>query len=384
VRRTLGAWMAHTPDWHILDTSFVNGDSGLALPARTTALNGASLEIQNLDRSDPPGYRPGGVPRSADFNRNLFHLGSAPCMPAIPVQCAVAGFDPATSPIYWRLVCRHLLCRYRNTGAYRYQSICETFEREWRGQSRSASFTIFGDATADCSCTYSDQSRVLGGHALLEVAAHAGTATLADYVHLRIGGTNPSVDDVCNYLHSQWSGFDRNTLYMLQAVFRHESRSTQFNNKPQGSARMTFTKMYHDNASQPDCTVQLTWPADPAHFPLASFDFGVGISQFTEVGSQKVTAEIAWDWRENVRQSANLFLGKLQHQFTPGMTWMEWAMKAWAAYNGSGPRAQQYAQEVAKTSEAAKVSTQPVPALPTIAQLPPLPPLQPPGEWLLA
>jgi len=99
VPHTLGAWMAHTPDWHILDTSFVDGDSGLALPARINAINGASLEIQNLDRSDPPGYRPGGVPRSADFNRNLFHLGPAPCMPAIPVQCAVAGFDPATSPI---------------------------------------------------------------------------------------------------------------------------------------------------------------------------------------------------------------------------------------------------------------------------------------------
>lgn len=344
-----------------------------------------SLSIQNLDHADPPGYVPGGLPRSSEFNKNIFTLSPQPCMPPIPVQCSVAGFDPATSPIYWRLVCRHILCRYRNAGSFRYQSTSETFEKEWRGQSKSASFHIFGEANPECSCTYSDESRILGGHALLEVAARTGVTTVRDYVHLRIQGVNPTVDDLCNHLQSQLSGFDANILYMMQAVFRHESDSTQFSAKPQSSARMTFGKTYHNNdPSQPDCVVQFNWPADPAQFPLASFDFGVGISQFTEVGNQKVTGEIAWDWRENVRQSANLFLGKLQRQFTPGITWMQWAMKAWAAYNGSGPRAQAYAQEVMKTSEAAKVSTVLIPSPPDIALLQPPPALASPGEWLLA
>jgi hypothetical protein len=116
---------------------------------------------------------------------------------------------------------------------------------------------------------------------------------------------------------------------------------------------------------------------------LASFDFGLGISQYTEVGNQKVTPDIAWDWRENVRQAANLFLGKLQNQFTPGITWMEWAMKTWAAYNGTGPRADQYAQAVSQTPEAAMISTDAVPVLPAVNLLQAPPVLGAPGEWLI-
>ncbi len=376
--------MPHQPDWHILDAWFSGNDDGLTLPTRNISENGASLQIQNLDRNDPPDYQPGGVPRSDDFNRNVYQLTAAPCMPAIPVQCSVAGFDPATSPIYWRLVCRHILCRYCNSGSYRYQSTCETFDREWRGQSRNPSFTIFGGASSGCVFTYNDESRVLGGHALLEVAAQIEDTILADYVHVRIAGTNPSVDDVCNYLRTQLGATDQNILYMVQAVFRQESNATQFNPTAQDGAIMIFTQPYHFyNPFQPDCTVPFLWPADPANFPLASFDFGVGISQFTEVGNQRITADIAWDWRENVRQSANLFVGKLQSQFRPGITWIEWAMKTWAAYNGSGPRADQYAQEVSQTAEAAMISTNPVTVLPVITFLQALPALSPPGEWLI-
>lgn len=376
--------MPHTPDWHILDAWFSGSDDGLALPARNTDANGATLQIQNLDRSDPPDYQPGGVPRSDGFNQNVYQLTATPSMPAIPVECSVAGFDPATSPIYWRLVCRHVLCRYSNTGSYRYQSVCETFDREWRGQSESASFTIFGDASAGCVFTYNDESRVLGGHALLEVAAQVDGTILLDYVHVRIAGTNPGVDDVCKYLQTELGGTNQNISYMLEAIFQQESNATQFNPAAQDAALMIFTQPYHFyNPFQPDCTVPFLWPADPANFPLASFDFGVGISQYTEVGNQKVTADIAWDWRENVRQSVNLFLSKLQYQFTPGITWIEWAMKTWAAYNGTGARADQYAQEVSQTPQAGLISTDSVPVLPAIALLQPPPVLPAPGEWLI-
>lgn len=375
--------MPHKPDWHTIGPSFADSDNGLVIPVRATTAFGASLKIENLDRNDPPAYFPGGVPRGITFNRNVYQLTAEPCMPAISVECSVAGFDPSACPIYWRLQCRHVLCRYRNTSQFRYESACETFQREWRGQSRSAAFVIFGGPSTNCFCTYSDESRVLGGHALLEVAAQAGNTRLLDYVHLRIGGTNPSTDDVCGYLQAELNGGDPNFLNMLQALFRHESSSLQFDTKPQLSAHMTFTKPYHGNdPSQPDCPVEFVWPADPAQFPLASFDFGVGISQFTEVGDQKVTPEIAWDWRENVRQAVNLFFPKLRREFTPGITWLEWAMRGWAAYNGSGPQAEQYARMVSQTPEGAKVSTDTVQVLPAILPLQPTATLPPPGEWM--
>ena len=383
--RQLGqSCMAHKPGWHILDAWFSGSDDGLVLPARKTSENGARLQIHNLDRSDPPYYRPDGVPRSDYFNANVFQLTPDPCMPSIPVDCSVAGFDPNVSPIYWRLVCRHILCRYCNTGDYRYQSTCETFDREWQGQSSGVSFTLFGASSSGSVFTYNDESRVLGGHALLEVAAQVNDTILADYVHLRIAGANPTVDGVCSYLQTQLSGTDRNILYMLQAVFRQESNATQFNPVAEDSALMIFTQPYHNyNPFQPDCPLPFIWPGDPSNFPLASFDFGVGISQFTEVGGQRVTADIAWDWRENVRQAVNLFLEKLQDQFTPGMTWLAWAMKTWAAYNGSGPRAAEYAQEVSQTPEGSLISTESVANLPAITLLPPPPPLPEPGEWLI-
>lgn len=374
--------MLHTPYWHILDGSFIGSNDGLPVPVRTIAGNGASLQIENLDRSDPPGYQPGGVPRGDAFNRNIFQLTAEPQMPAIPVACAIAGFDPSTCPIYWRLVCRHILGRYSNAGDYRYWGSCETFDREWRGQSQRASFTVFGGDSSEWILTYNDASRVLGGHALLEVAAQVNGQILRDYVHVRISGTNPSVANVCNYLQSQLSAMDKNILYMLQAVFQQESNLVQFNRYAQTYADMLFTQAYHTDPLQPDCFVQFNWPDDPSNFPLASFDFGVGISQFTEVGAQKVTADIAWDWRENVREAANLFLGKLRTQFTAGITWIEWAMRTWAAYNGSGPQAEQYALQVAKTADATLISRLPVPALPVITFMQPLPPLEPPGEWL--
>jgi hypothetical protein len=373
--------MPHTPDWHLLDNTFADANAGLALPTRQTALGSARLTIANLDRDDPPGYVPGGVPRDAAFNRNTFLISATPCMPAFDVTCAVDGFAPSTTPIQWRLVCRHVLCRHSNAGGARYSGACETFDREWRGESRSASFPLF---RPDCSYTYNDDSRVLGGHALLIVAATLPGGTLCDYVHLRIGGSNPGQDDVFRYLDERLAGYDRNVVQMLRAIFRHESAFTQFAARPQSAAAMTFSRRHHTDPAQPDCRVRFDWPDDPPQFPLASFDFGVGISQFTRVAGQRISAEIAWDWRENIRRGTNLFLAKLRRRFEPNITWQHLALAAWASYNGTGAAADNYARQLAASDEGARVSFDPVPAAPLSAELAAAPPLSAPQPWVVA
>ena len=108
--------MPHPPEWHILDNDFSTAEIGLRPPVRKTADGARRLAIANLDRSDPPGYIPGGVPRLVDFNANAFRLTAQPRMPPIRVSCAIEGFDPAQNPVQWRLVCRHVLCRHMNVG----------------------------------------------------------------------------------------------------------------------------------------------------------------------------------------------------------------------------------------------------------------------------
>jgi hypothetical protein len=376
--------MNHTPDWHLLDNSFPDANAGIPIPLRTTSAGPATLQITNLDRADPPGYTAGGVPRGAAFNRNVFRLGPDPCMPAIPVTCNVSGFNPSSTPIQWRLISRHVLCRHMNTGGYRYKGSSEILQREWRGESRAASFTIFGPDAPECRCTYNDQSRVLGGHAILMVAAQAPSATLLDYVHLRIGGSNPSVENVYSYLDKQLAGYDPNVVSMLRAIYAHESGFQQFAARPQTQTAMTFKKGYHTDPAQPDCRVIFDWPDDPENFPLASFDFGLGISQFTKVGQQKVTEEIAWDWRENIRMSANLFLGKLKRKSQPGLTWQHWAMDAWAAYNGSGAAADLYAKQLSMSPEGSKIPLTPVSGITEIALISPPAALTAPANWVVA
>jgi hypothetical protein len=371
--------MPHTPDWHLLDNTFADANAGLAVPARQTAHGSARLTITNLDRDDPPGYAAGSVPRDAAFNRNVFALTASPCMPAIDVACAADGFDLSSTPIQWRLVCRHVLCRHSNTGGARYRGACETFDAEWRGESRSPAFSLF---RPDCSYTYNDASRVLGGHALLIVAAKLPDATLSDYVHLRIGGTNPGQDDVFRYLDQRLAGYDRNVVQMVRAIFRHESAFTQFATRPQSAAAMTFTRRQHTDPGQPDCRVRFDWPDDPPQFPLASFDFGVGISQYTHVAGQRISAEIAWDWRENIRRGTNLFLDKLRRRFEPTITWQHLALASWAAYNGSGAAAENYARQLAASDEGAKVSFDVVGGTPQWALLTAAPPLSAPQPWL--
>ena len=243
--------MPHTPDWHLLDNSFPDANAGIAVPTRTTSANGATLEITNLDRNDPPGYQPGGVPRDSTFNNNVFRLGPEPCMPVIPVVCNVSGFDPAAAPIQWRLVCRHVLCRHTNTGGYRYKGTSERLEREWRGDSRAASFSIFGPAAPECSCTYSDESRVLGGHALLMVAALV-TAPRCSTTYTYVSAARSiSAEDVYRYLAAQLAGYDENVLTMLRAIYAHESGFQQFAGRVQKQSAMTFNKRFHKEADQP-------------------------------------------------------------------------------------------------------------------------------------
>ena len=368
----------HSPEWHILDNDFAPADAGLQTPVRQLAHGRCRLAIANLDRNDPPGYIPGGVPRG-DFNANRFRLTARPRMPAIRVSCAVEGFNPVTNPILWRVVCRHVLCRHSNTGHYRYRGAAETFDGEWRGDSRTADFAVFGPG---CHYTYSDETRVLGGHALLVVAVTLPETTLLDYVHVRIAGTNPTQDDVFAYLDTNLDGYDRNVKHMVRAIFQHESAFTQFAGQPQRAAAMTFTRRHHADGTQPDCRVRFDWPDDPPDFPLASFDFGVGISQFTRVDGQTISPELAWDWRENIRRGTNLFLGKLRKKLQPDITWKHLALAAWAAYNGSGEAAERYAQRLALSEEGSRVSLDRASAAPHLDFIDPVRELDPPGLWL--
>ena len=369
--------MPHSPQWHIVDSEFPSADAGLPTPVRLTAHGYRRFAIANLDRSDPPGYTSGGVPRS-EFNGNVFHLTPRPRMPAIPVSCAVDGFDPAQTPIHWRLVCRHVLCRYQNTQLFRYRSAVETFEAEWRGESRSANFTVFGAGSHN---TYSDEHRVLGGHGLLVVAARLSNVTLCDYVHVRIAGSNPSQSQVFAYLDEKLTGYDDNVRHMVRALFQHEPAFTQFAAHAQRSAAATFARRHHADGVQPDCRARFDWPDDPTGFPLVSFDFGVGLAEYSRVDGQAISADLVWDWRENVRRGTNLFLSKLRRRVHPEITWKHLALAGWTAYNGSGESAERFAQRLALSEEGARVSLDRAPADPHLAPLDSPATLEPAGPW---
>jgi hypothetical protein len=370
--------MPHSPQWHILDSEFPSADSGLQTPVRLTAHGHRRLAIANLDRSDPPGYIPGGVPRS-DFNANVFRLSVRPRMPALRVSCAVEGVDLLNTPIQWRVVCRHVLCRYVDTGFFRYRAAAESFDGEWRGESHAPDFVIFGPR---CRYTYSDETRVLGGHALLIVAVRLPDVTLCDYVHVRIAGTNPTQADVFAYLDVHLEEHDENVVHMVRAIFQHDAAFTQFAAQAQRSAAMSFARRHHADGTQPDCRVRFDWPDDPPGFPLTSFDFGVGLTPFTRGDEQGISAELAWDWRENVRRGTNLFLGRLRRRLQPDITWKHLALAAWAGHYGSGEAAERYAQRLALSDEGARVSLDRAAAAPHLAAIEATRALDPPGEWL--
>jgi len=377
----------------ILNNNFPDHDSGLRPPQRRTKSTtagrapvarsggntlqtaGPLLQITNLDRADPPGYRAGGVPRSPQFNRNVYAITAAPRMPEISVRCAVRGFSPQQSPIHWRLQCRYVLARHINSGNGKYVGASEIHLDEWQGRSTAADFTLFAaQRNPAVSYDYNDDRAVMGGHAMLTLTVRlpGNGGWLTDYVHLRIVGTNPVRANVERYVEQLLDGRDANVLAMLRAIFVHESDYTQFQNDVQTRNRAH--------------RLQFDWPDDPARFPLATFDFGVGISQWTKLPGQRVSRAIAWDWRENVRAGTNLFLTeKLRNSPRAGRTWREWARGAWRRYNGSGERAERYAENLATSVEGLRVSTRPVPPSIDIRTLTaPVPgpaPLGPPPAW---
>lgn len=354
--------MPHLSAWHLLDGAFA-ADRGIAVPTPRRSLGSASLAIA-----------PGGATQ--------LQLSPAPSMPTISVACAVGGFDPARTLIAWRLVCRHVPGRWVNTGAYRYRAVSRVLEREWRGESKLASFRIFDPADAGCACTYNQAGCVMGGDAVLMVAAQVPGGTLCDALRLRITGSNPNPTTVLDWLDQRLAGYDPNVVRMLRAIFAHEAGFRQFSAIPQSGATMTFTSRYHGAGQQPDCAVRFQWPAEPAGFPLISFDFGVGISQFTDPA--RLTPDIAWDWRENLRIGINLFLEKLRRVWRPGACWMDLAMSAWAAYNGTGSSAAVYARGLAASPEGSLVARAAPPTPPHLDAVDPPAALAAPGEWLAA
>ena len=288
-------------------------------------------------------------------------------MPPIIVQCETSGFSSSFDSIHWRLKLRHVLCRHQSQGNYRYKGICEVLENEWQGQSKSNNFVLFNNGT-DINVSYTfnsnDGNAVMGGHGILEVAAKPTGCPqiLSDYIHLRIGGTNPTKNQVLLYVQSQVSNRNLNIVHMLNAIFAHEAGFHQFRTNHQTQATMNFrAKHHHNDPTQPDCSVLFNWPDDPPNFPLATFDFGVGISQYTKTVGRTIPREVAWDWRENIKIGINLFLNHLNHTHNSTLTWKEWAHRAWKRYNGSGAQAIAYAQTLSGTTEGQKVSSSNLP-----------------------
>ncbi len=419
--------MAHVPSWHILDNLFTEQNEGLTPPERRTTdsnLDGAEvcrtdwdsdvfntlvlaqfrLRIANLDHNDPPGYASGAVARGNDFNANSgepFRISAEPRTPVITVRCEVEAFDPASEPIYWRLQCRHVLCRHQPQGNYRYRGACEILEVEWQGKSRSSEFKLFEPAsspTVDYDYNTNDPDTVvMGGNAILTVAAmpRGCTTVLTDYVHLRIGGTNPAQSDVTAQVNRLLGPRNPNLPHIVNAIYTHENNFAQFSNRPQRAAHMIFKQKHHNNdATQPDCNVLFDWPDDPEHFPSVSFDWGVGISQYTKIRGRTVGPATAWDWRHNINRGINEILETLAAKYKKHLRWRQWAHRGWKAYNGSGPQAEEYANTVEALPEGQAVSndpmpddvdvdalTAPVPEAPNLGPPPSWPPFLPPGDY---
>lgn len=105
----------HKPEWHLLDSFFPQASAILPVPMRNPTSGKTVLQIYNLNRSEPPAYRSGGLPRSA-LNHSVFNISPGAFMPAILVNCSASGFDPATNPIQWRL-CPASVWKWRERSA---------------------------------------------------------------------------------------------------------------------------------------------------------------------------------------------------------------------------------------------------------------------------
>ncbi|MER9375492.1 M23 family metallopeptidase [Mesorhizobium sp. M0491] len=302
---------------------FDGSNSGLKVPARRLQLNGFGLRIENLDRRDPPlPYVDGAVPRTPAFNSNVCEVSAKARMPQIKVQCSTTGFRPEDFPIYWRLQTLDVMCRFKKVKKgevgipANYTDRVVPLSDEWVGTADTPEFKIFDVTTPVEDADGSD--RVAGGHAILTVAARPNGEWLQDYVHLRIGGIEPGHKRVRDEVTRLVGARSIELVHMLHAIFAWEG--IQFSISEQMHARFKKLGTLFD------------WPDDPPNYPLSSFDFGVGYSQFTD--PDKLTTAIAWDWRENLVCGINVFFKKMKSTYLRDTTWRNWALRAWSAYNG--------------------------------------------------
>lgn len=354
------------------EDKFAGADKGIVLPARNLNQDGLGLQLKNFDRSDPPNYAPNGVPRDEAFNKNVLTLSADGKMPKIAVTCEAAGFTPSKdTPIFWRLQTLQVMARFVNVGNYHYRSRVVPLQSEWTGSSTDESFTLFGSDPAPAGIVYDNwDDRIAGGHAVLTVAAKANGSWLQDYVHLRITGSNPTEADIRNAVKTMVAGRNAPPLEnMLDAIFAWEASMREFEPGIQT----------HSKFGETGYKVLFTWPGDPKNFPVSAFDFGVGISQFTD--PSKLTTAIAWDWRANIAAGANEFFGHLKNSFKPNITWADWAYEAWRRYNGSGSAAVTYAKRLAASPDGGKVPQTRISKRPDSALAPIAIPAPPPPKW---
>lgn len=190
----------------------------------------------------------------------------------------------------------------------------------------------------------------MGGNGFLQVAAvvPGATAYAEDFVHLRMAGTNPSRAEVAMYIDALLGTRDINLKRMVANIFEHESGTTQFKTSSQTGTSYRG--------------VRFDWPDDPPDYPLASFDCGVGISQYTWVERQTITPGVAWDWQCNITKAINLFLrdkvfaslAAVRNQRST-FSWQDVAWGAYRRYNGSGDRAIAYANRLSNTPRGLQV-----------------------------
>src|SRR5262249_31688820 len=121
------------------------------------------LEIDNLDKADPPKYKKGKLTREDDFNKNDFVLDKNARMPPIEVKCSRWGFLPEApaTPLRWKLEMAYAVGRYyrkdspaltkkyaennehpKSAFAYYHPKVYR-WTKTWTGTSKNESFTLF-------------------------------------------------------------------------------------------------------------------------------------------------------------------------------------------------------------------------------------------------
>ncbi|MBD0321430.1 MAG: hypothetical protein ICV87_13910 [Gemmatimonadetes bacterium] len=221
----------------------------------------------------------------------------------------------------------------------------QALDEEWQGRSTARTFRLFDPGDAAVHYGYNGVGRVMGGHAILTVAVRLPNGlSLQDHVHLRITGTNPTLEQIRAYTESVVGDRDANIRQMIHALIWKEAGGKQFRDSRPGErepvAQTHSLRTFH-RGTPSEHAVRFDYPDDPPDFPLVAFDFGVGILQFTRVAGQVVKPAMVWNWQENLQASFNIFFLKLGEAYTwlranrPGFTWRDWAYQSWGRYNGS-------------------------------------------------